>query len=212
MPGESARFDLILNDPPWVFETYSEKGKGRSPERHYPTLTYNDLAALPVGELVGKNGVMFLWVTWTMILAHAPRLIETWGFEYKTSAFVWVKLNKSGVGYFMGTGYYTRANTEPCLLCIKKGGRAPVARRDIRELIIAPVTRHSAKPSETHELIEKLYPNTRKIELFARQRRPGWWTLGNEVNDGMDIRESLPRVLAGQPVPGFEPPDYQPTE
>lgn len=196
-------FDVGLIDPPWSFATYSDKGKGKSPERHYPTMTIEDICALPIGDLFGPNGVLFLWVTWPILLTQAPRVIEAWGFEYKTSGFVWAKTNKKSDGFFMGTGYYTRANTEPCLLCIKKGGRAPVANRGVRELIVAPVTRHSEKPQEQYERIEALYPEGRKIEIFARARRVGWWALGNEVNAGMDIRDSLPRVLTGQPVPGF---------
>lgn len=195
-------FDLIYIDPPWPFDTYSERGKGKSPERHYNTLSIKDLCALPVGELVGPNGVMFLWATWPRLLA-AFQVIHAWGFEYKTSGFVWAKTNKKSQGFFMGTGYYTRANTEPCLLAVKTGGRAPVANRGVKELIVAPVAKHSQKPVEAYDRIEALYPQARKVEVFARTRRVGWWALGNEVNEGMDIRESLPKVLRGEPVPGF---------
>lgn len=91
-----------------------------------------------------------------------------------------MKSKKSGEGFATGMGYYTRANSEPCLLAIK--GRMPVAARDVLSVIHAPRGRHSQKPEQQYEKIERLYPERRYLELFARARpRPGWAYWGNEV-------------------------------
>lgn len=226
------RFPVIYADPPWSFETYSDKGKGKSPDNHYPVLDISELCRLPVADVASPNAVLFLWVTWPGLFKWAPALLEAWGFEYRTMGFMWAKYNKRGVIpgiesaltrwyseresqedfikyiesglWFMGTGYYTRANTEPCLLAVRKGAKAPVANRGVRELIISPIGRHSAKPQEAYNRIEALYPKGPYLELFARTMRPGWVPLGNEVNQGMDIRESLPRLAAGLDVPMAE--------
>jgi N6-adenosine-specific RNA methylase IME4 len=141
--------------------------------------------------------------------------MDAWGFEYKTLAWEWVKLNKSGVGWHLGMGYYTRANPEPCLLAVR--GKMPVAVRDQRNLIVSyedecgpltglpmagflndclelpmiePIGKHSRKPDAQYRKIESLYPSGRYIELFARRPVDGWDVLGNEI-DGRDIRQSL---------------------
>lgn len=102
---------------------------------------------------------------WPQIF-DARLVIESWGFEYKTLAWEWVKLNPSGVGFHMGMGHYTRSNPEPCLLGIR--GSMPVDDRSIRNLIVSPIREHSRKPDEQYGKIDKLYPGANKIELFAR--------------------------------------------
>lgn len=198
------RFDVILADPAWSFQTWSDKGKDRSPENHYRTMTIEDICQLPVGEIASPDAVLFLWVTFPTLFAYAPRVIEAWGFEYKTQAFTWVKKNRITDSWFFGNGYYTRANAEPCLLCVRKGGRAPVQDRGVSSLIVAPVGRHSEKPEETYNRIERLYPGGRKVELFARKRRAGWVSLGNEVNHGVDLMTSLDLIRLGVSVIGSE--------
>ena len=172
-------FDIILADPPWRFSAWSKKGNGKGAERHYSTMTLEELRALPVRGLAADNCALFLWATWPTIYRDVPGLLESWGFEYRTCAFTWVKSNPKSGGFFTGLGYYTRANTEPCLLAIK--GKMPVAAHDIHQVIYSPVRAHSQKPEEQYTRIERLYPGKQYLELFARQRRPGWAAWGNQV-------------------------------
>lgn len=176
-------FDILLVDPPWKFATWSKKGQAKSPERHYPTLTLAELQALPVGDLAGKDAALFLWATWPILFRDVPGLLAAWGFEYKTLAFMWIKANKNGAGLFTGCGYYTRANSEPCLLATR--GKMPVSAHDVHQVIYSPVRKHSQKPEEAYSRIERLYPGRRYVELFARERRPGWSAWGNEVESDL---------------------------
>jgi N6-adenosine-specific RNA methylase IME4 len=85
---DGMRFPTLYADPAWPFETWSEKGKQRSPERHYATMPLAAIKRLPVGELAAKNCALFLWTTCPH-LAHALEVISAWGFVYKTVAFTW---------------------------------------------------------------------------------------------------------------------------
>lgn len=180
----SQKFDVILADPPWRFRVWSkDTGNGRSAESHYPTMTLNDLCTLCIPA--ADNAVLFLWVTWP-ILQEAFQVIEAWGFEYKTQAWTWIKSNPSGFGHFMGMGYYTRANAEPCLLCTRGNPGRP-ADKGILSLIYAPVMEHSRKPDDQYRKIEALYPNRHYLELFARRKQPGWAAWGNEIESSIEI-------------------------
>ena len=173
------KYDVILADPPWSFEVWNkDTGNGRSAESHYNTMPLEDICALPISELAADNCALFIWSVWPRIF-DARVVIEAWGFKYKTLGFEWVKLNKSGMGFHFGMGYYTRANPEPCLLAVK--GSMPVSTKAERNLLISPVREHSRKPDEQYDKIERLYPNRRYLELFARRRRDGWDAFGNQV-------------------------------
>lgn len=178
-------YGIILADPPWRFETWSEAGGKRSPDVHYETMSLDSICALPVAGLAAENCALFLWAIWPRIF-EAQRVIEAWGFTYRTLAWEWLKLNPSGIGLKMGLGYYTRANPEPCLLAVR--GRMPVAVRNERNVLIAPVREHSRKPDEQYAKIERLYPGTRRLELFARQRWPGWDVWGNQVQPSIHFK------------------------
>lgn len=180
-------YQVILADPPWPYETWSDKGKGRSADRHYSTMTLDDICALPVGDFAAKDCALFLWAIWPRIF-DAERVIKAWGFRYATLAWEWAKLNPSGVGFFMGMGKYTRANCEPCLLAVR--GDMPVATRSERGLLITPVQEHSRKPDEQYAKIERLYPAAKypaRLELFARRPWPGWARWGNEVESTVEL-------------------------
>jgi N6-adenosine-specific RNA methylase IME4 len=126
-----------------------------------------------------------LWAVWP-VLDDALEVITAWGFEYQTAGFVWVKQNSSG-SLFMGMGYHTRANTEPCLLATR--GNPPRLADDVHQVIMAPVGEHSAKPDEAYRRIRRLYPGP-CLELFARKRRENWTVWGNEV-DGYDAADDV---------------------
>ena len=171
-------FGAILADPPWKFVTYSERGQGRSASRHYKVMTFEEIASLPVHDVAAPDAWLFLWVPGP----HLPfglQLIERWGFRYSGKAFAWAKQNPSGVGWHMGTGFTTRKNTEDCLL--GRRGRPPIKAHDVRELIVSPRRKHSQKPDEQYERIERLVDGP-YLEMFARQRRPGWIAWGDELD------------------------------
>jgi len=176
-------YPIILADPPWAFRVWSkDTGNGRSAESHYPTMSTDELCLLPVPAT--GAAALFLWACWP-VLPDALRVIQAWGFEYKTIAWVWAKLNRNNMGFFTGMGYYTRANTEPCLLAVR--GRMPVAVHDVQALIVSPVREHSRKPDEQYSKIERLYPGGPYLEMFARRSRPGWDVWGNEVDSTIAI-------------------------
>jgi N6-adenosine-specific RNA methylase IME4 len=148
----------------------------------YSTLIDSDIAALPVGDLAAPDCVLFLWTCWP-ILRRSFGVLDAWGFTYKTCAFSWMKadpyrLFADDKTPFAGLGYWTRANTEPCLLATR--GKPKRLNADVRQGIIASRREHSRKPDCVHERIERLVAGP-YLELFARQRRPGWTCWGNEV-------------------------------
>lgn len=185
-------YGAILADPPWLFNNLwggrpakTEAGyPSRAVERHYDLLTDDDLAALPVGEVAADDAVLFMWICWPM-LQRSLRVLNAWGFAYKTCAFCWTKAGLNQIDLFAeeaegfaGLGYWTRANTEPCLLATR--GTPKRLNADVRQAIIAPRRQHSRKPDGIHERIERLVAGP-YLELFARQERAGWTTWGNET-------------------------------
>lgn len=199
-------FSCILADPPWRFSTYSEKGRDRSPdgppsaaqlrnasrqnspERHYPTMPLADMLLLPVKEQAARDCVLLMWAVDPMI-PEAIELGRTWGFTYKTVGFYWAKTRREtstrgadddeNTRFPMGTGYWTRANPESCLL-FTRGAPKRIA-TDVRKLIVAPRREHSRKPDEQYERIERLVAGP-YLEMFARQTRPGWTAWGNQTD------------------------------
>ena len=188
--SEGKRFDVLYIDPPWQFVTRSPKGNGRGPESHYPTMNLDQLRALPVGSLAADNAALFLWACWPSIFRDVPALLEAWGFTYRTLAFMWIKQTTTGSALHTGLGYYTRANSEPCLLAVR--GSMPVAAHDVHQVIVSPRSRHSEKPAEVYNRIERLYPGRQYAELFARRRRPGWSAWGNEVESDLTLSLESP--------------------
>lgn len=182
------KYSIILADPPWRFEAWSKNvGKnGRSPDKHYQTMTTEEICQMTIPA--ADNAVLFLWSCWPT-LPDAMQVITAWKFEYKTVAWVWIKSNPTGFGHHMGMGYYTRANSEPCLLATR-GDLPKPANRGILSLIYAPVLQHSRKPDDQYRKIEALYPTSlypNRLELFARRRWPGYAVWGNQAPGGSDI-------------------------
>ena len=175
------QFKAIYVDPPWTFKVYSGKGKSRSAENHYDTMDQEAIKGLGVhiARLAAKDCALFLWCVMPQI-PEALKVIEAWGFTYKTAGFIWAKLNKSGEGYFTGMGYWTRANAELCILATR--GAPTRLNADVPQLIVAPVGEHSRKPDETRGRIERLVAGP-YLELFARQRVDGWTVWGNQAGE-----------------------------
>lgn len=179
-------FGAILADPPWGFKTWSgpeKKVASRGTVAPYRTMEMGDIAALPVADLAAEDCCLFMWFVWPT-LPDALRLIESWGFAYKTCGFCWMKADQYRLFALeedvrMGLGYWTRSNTEACLLATR--GKPKRSDNSVRQGIIAPIREHSRKPDGIHERIERLVAGP-YLELFARQQRPGWTVWGNETD------------------------------
>lgn len=163
------RYPVLLADPPWRYE-FAE-ADNREIENKYPTLSLDEIKALPVGDVAAEDAVLFLWAT-SPKLEEAMQVMRAWGFTYRT-CMVWVKDR-------IGMGYYARQRHE--LLLIGGRGALPVPEPKTRpdSVIEAPRGAHSEKPPIVHELIETMYPEFGRLELFCRDPKAGWAAWGNE--------------------------------
>lgn len=166
------RFPVVYADPPWRYE--HAVSVSREIENQYPTMSLEEICALPVDDVVTPDAILFLWTT-SPKLEESMRVIAAWGFSYRT-CFVWVKDK-------IGMGYYARQRHE--LLLVAKRGDIPTPPPTSRfdSVIEAPRNEHSEKPDAVYEMIETMYPDLPKIEFFARNRRAGWEAWGNQAND-----------------------------
>ena len=172
------KYGAIYADPPWNFHNFSEAGEGRNAKSHYDCMSLEDIKALPVGSLASRDCVLFLWVT-DPLLREGLEVMAAWGFKYKTVAFTWAKRTRTEKSWFMGLGYWTRANPEMCLMGVN--GNPERRDRGVRQLLVEPVREHSRKPDRVYGDIERLV-NGPYLELFGRQHRPGWDVWGNQVD------------------------------
>ena len=169
------KYSIIYADPAW---SYQGKMMNSSVTDHYNVMSINDICNLPVKDIAAENSILFMWVTLPK-LNEFMKVVNAWGFEYKTTAFVWVKKNKKADSFFMGLGRWTRANPEICVLATK--GKIERKSKSIRQLLVFPVDKHSKKPDQFRNLILELCGDLPRIELFARNKTPGWDVWGNEV-------------------------------
>lgn len=177
---------VAVIDPPWYWKQWGKDETGaRLPP--YPTLTTADLARLPIGNVLAPDAVVLLWVIDPM-LPQAMRCLEAWGLQFRTVGFYWTKSRPSGKDH-VGLGYYTRANPEQCWIAVRGRG-IPRASMSVRRWLHAPTGGHSEKPDEFYARVEALFGDVPRIDVFARRPRPGWTSMGNEI-DGQDIREAL---------------------
>lgn len=172
------KYGIIYADPPWHYRVYSKKGAGRSAESHYPTMTIEEIQALPVSELADKDCALFMWITFPL-LKESLSVLSAWGFKFKTIAFVWIKQNRKSDSLFWGMGYWTRANAEFCVLATK--GKPKRMAKNVHQVIVSHIEEHSKKPDEARRRIVLLMGDLPRIELFARQKSAGWDVWGNEV-------------------------------
>lgn len=166
---EGRRFPVILADPPW---RYDFGPTSRSVENHYPTMEIAEIMALDVGGLATDDAVLFLWATPTL-LARAIDAMRGWGFTL-TSNMIWDKGE-------IGTGYYFRYQHELLLFGTRGTPIVPPPEARPPSVLRAPRGAHSQKPDAVFPMIEAMYPDLPKIELFARSLRPGWGAWGNEA-------------------------------
>lgn len=183
-------YQVVLADPPWRFkpmgsepDNVPDKYLGRQAESHYDTMSLEDIKNLPVKGISDRKGsVLFMWVT-SPFLEHSLAVMAAWGFTYKTVAFCWAKRNNAGTEWASGMGWYTLSQVELCLIGTR-GKTLTRLSRNVKQLIAAPRNRHSEKPEEVHDRIDQIYGPVRRVELFARQHRPGWDSWGNELPNG----------------------------
>jgi len=174
----SKKYNVIYADPPWTFKTFSDKGKDRSPENHYDVMSLQDICNLPINNIANDDSVLLMWVV-DPLLDKAFKVIEAWGFKYKTVGFTWAKTNKKSLGFFTGLGYWTRGNPEMCLLATK--GKPKRISKSVPQLVVEQRREHSRKPDIMYNHIENLLQGP-YIELFARTKRPGWDYWGNQTD------------------------------
>lgn len=190
-----------ISDWPWQFLHFSEKGQGKSPQRHYGTMSIDDIKRIPVGLLFADDAALFSWHTWPLMMFW-PEVIEAWGFEFAGLAWEWLKYNPATGKYAFGGGYGTRKNVEPCLLLTRGSPQLrqpiessmlgdaviPEGVRSVRDFIEAmpmdairaPRRRHSEKPDEQYDRVETMFDGP-YVEMFSRKDRPNWTAFGNET-------------------------------
>jgi N6-adenosine-specific RNA methylase IME4 len=182
----SKKYQIIYADPPWKYNdrrnTHTRFCGGAL--AHYPVMDHKDIASLKVPDIADDNCILFLWGTYPN-LREALFVIDNWGFEYKTIGFNWVKMNSNNMGVFFGIGYYTKSNSEPCLIATK--GHPKVIDDSISSVLLSPIMEHSHKPSIVRERIVQLIGDLPRIELFARQKVEGWDCWGNEVESDIEL-------------------------
>jgi N6-adenosine-specific RNA methylase IME4 len=176
--------NVLAADPPWKF---SDKlpGRGRGADRHYSTLTVDQLERFPLPAMA-FDSLLFLWKVASMP-DEALRVVRAWGFTPKTE-IVWLKTTKTGKPHF-GMGRYVRAAHESCIVATRGRANRLIKSRSIRSVFSAPVGRHSEKPDAFYELVEQLVDGP-YAELFARRQRPGWTCMGGELGDYVDLENT----------------------
>jgi len=192
------KYQIILADPPWKYRQGKSMGTNfqGACDAEYDTMPIEDICNLKVNKIADKDCILFIWVTFPQ-LNEGLKLIKAWGFEYKTIAFNWIKLNKNKTPFF-GIGYYTKSNGEICLLATKGNPHKFVKDNTISQVIMTGKTKHSQKPPIVRDKIVQLLGDRPRIELFARKEETlfplkdwdGWDVIGDGI-DGKDIRETL---------------------
>lgn len=185
------KYQIIYMDPPWDYggkmqydkSTIKSENMGfekniflSSASFKYPTVKLKDLMTLDIPAIADeKSCLLFMWTTGPQF-ANSIKLGESWGFEYKTVAFVWDKM-------IHNPGRYTLSQTEFCIVFKRGTIPSPRGARNVRQLVEYPRGEHSQKPTKIIEGITKMFPEQKKIELFARQNYTGWDNWGLEIPD-----------------------------
>ena len=178
-------FDVVYADPPW---RYDNGTPGREIERHYPTMSHDDICGLDVPA--AKDAVLFLW-------GVAPKLPEAlavmcaWGFTYRSSA-VWDK-------QIPGMGYWFRGQHEHLLVGVRGRWSPPLPSMRVASVHSEPRQRHSTKPARIRALIAAWWPDARRLEMFCRHPAPGWHSWGNQVDSS----------VANLPADRYDPSEHR---
>jgi N6-adenosine-specific RNA methylase IME4 len=172
--------EIVLADPPW---SYYASTHTHQISNHYETLSYDEIVTHPYWENLDK--LLFLWATCPR-LDQAMSLGHDLGLTFRGVSFVWVKTRSDGqpLGAMGVRPSIVKPATEMVLAfsTVKKGRPLPIANESIRQVVLAPIAKHSQKPEEVQDRIDALYPKATKCELFARRHRPGWICVGQDIN------------------------------
>lgn len=177
-------YDVVLADPPWSYSGQADKWGAAA--RQYRCQTDDWIGALPIADLLDRRGVLFCWAT-CPLLDVAISVIQAWGLAFRGVAFVWVKTRRSDPSVPIGAQGVRPSIVKPTSELVlaasnlRKGRPLPLADEGVSQIVLAPKGAHSEKPDDVQARIERLYPETRRIELFARRRRPGWDAWGDEL-------------------------------
>src|ERR1035437_8304959 len=190
-------YQVILADPPWPSVRTGSRGNA---DDNYQLMTLPEICAVPVPA--ADDCALFLWAR-SPALLDALTVMKDSGFRLVTIAFVWEKVSQAGEPMW-GCGLYTRPSTEICLLGLR--GRLEVKAHDVEQVIRTRRGQHSRKPDEQYDLIERLFGDLPRIELFARREIVGWDCWGNQVGDGAEPSESQQEDEQNKPAGGLENP------
>lgn len=183
------KYKIIYADPPWKYVQDKKSKDFRAvTSEHYETMTTEELCKLPVDKICKDSAILFMWATFPTI-QEAFKVMKSWGFEYKTCGFLWIKKTKKSNVNAWGMGFYTRSNAEICLIGIKKKSKAKdlIKSHAVHQIVESVRLRHSEKPPEVRDKIIELCGNEPRIELFAREKKKGWDVWGNEINSDIDL-------------------------
>lgn len=168
-------YEMIVIDPPWGFDLYSKEGAKKSAMAQYDVMSDDDIKRMPVGQLASMNCLLYCWATAPQ-LPLAIECVKAWGFEYK-SLLVWRKVTAGGK-IRMGTGYRVRTTGEVVVVATLGNPK----QSSVPQTIFDGVAReHSRKPDEFYALCDRVMPHARRADVFARERRAGWHSFGNEL-------------------------------
>lgn len=179
---DSGPYTVMLLDPPW--HHYGSTSKWAAAGKYYPLLTDDQLKRFPIRSLLDARAVVFCWVT-SNTVARAIDVHKSWGLHYRGVAFVWIKVTRTGEPF--GAAGVRPSIVKPltefvlAFSNVARGRPIQLASEAVEQTIFASRGRHSEKPVEVYERIERLYPLEKKVELFARNRRNGWKSWGNEL-------------------------------
>lgn len=186
LKGLSGRYGTILVDPPWRFSNRTGK---MAPEhkrlRRYATMSFAEIAALPVADYAREKSHLYLWCP-NALIAEALEVMKAWGFTYKTN-IVWYKVRKDGGPDGRGVGFYFRNVTELLLFGVRGRLRTLAPGRRQVNIIASRKREHSRKPEEVYGVIEACSPAP-FLELFARKRMDGWKQWGDELDTYADTK------------------------
>ena len=171
------KYQIIYADPPWRYNDKQNTKLLGGAIKHYPTMSITELCQLPIKELADENSALFLWTT-SPLLEDSFKIIRAWGFRYKTS-FVWDKIKHN-------MGHYNSVRHE-LLLIATKGSYTPRVKKLFDSVVSVERTKHSEKPDIFRYIINHIYPSSKKLELFARQKTEGWDVWGNEIKNDIEI-------------------------
>lgn len=199
----NSKYNIIYCDPPWSYDN-NKSNNSKLGGKTYELLTLEELKAININKIADRNCLLFMWVTMPKIL-DAMIVINSWGFEFVTVPFVWIKLNRSGCvntigksiyiqnGIYSGLGHWTNGNAEFIMLARK--GKAARIKKDIKQIVFEPIQNHSEKPEVFRMKIHELVGRLPSVELFARKQSfkrfiDGWKATGLDY-DGLNILEYL---------------------